>query len=86
MLEWEWKAENRRGKSMEGWKKGGRMYGEKNTEKKILLFRCRSLNPRGKKLKEWRKREETEKFSPPVNVCTLECRNSFVSSNFTLTE
>lgn len=51
---------NRRGKSMEEWKKGGRMYAEKNTEKKILLFRCRSLNPRGKKLKEWRHREETE--------------------------
>lgn len=57
------------------------MYGEKNAEKKLkkkkqfFYFAAGVLNPRGNRLKEWRKREETQKFIPPVDICTLEFRN-----------
>lgn len=69
---------NRRGKSIEGRKKCGQhTLWKKNAEKRsrrkkimILLIHCRSLNPQGKRLKEWhekRRNGKSVKFGPPVN-------------------
>lgn len=72
------------------------MYGEKKKRRQevetkkndhfISLQEFKSTREKereGEKAEKKRRNRKSEKFCPPVNVCTLEFRNSFLSRNFT---